>query len=276
MFWYKKEIYMFTKKFSLETAYYSGGKTVMNYFMFFLLAMLVGSLAGGLFLMGLGLIDLAILKDNFTELFRLFEQTMNSATGPIHHQTISVLGGLKSFIPVEHLQQIMNMDPASMDIAREELRHILTWVIPTALVFKLFIDMISTGWIKIALDLNAGKKVDLKYLFEYYYLVPRVFIANLMVGIVTIAGTLLFLFPGLFMYQRLRFARFFIIDKNLSIIKALQASWAATEGSVLHLTGYSFIALMLDKIADVFFIIKLFVIPLQNQTETNVYEQLAK
>ena len=248
----------------------------MNNFLFFLLAILIGSFAGGLFLMALGVVDFTILKQHFMELVRLFDQTMNSPTGSIHHEAVSVHGALMSFIPQDYLQQIINMDPASVNIAKEDIRHILTWIIPTALVFKLFIDMISTGWIKVALDLNAGKKVSVKYLFEYYYLVPRVFVANLIVGAATIAGALLFLLPGLFLYQRLRFARFFIIDKNLSIVKALQASWDATQGSVFHLTGYSLIAIMLDKIADVFFIIKLFVIPLQNQTETNVYEQLAK
>jgi hypothetical protein len=267
---------MFTKKFSLETAYYSGGKIVMNNFVFFLLAIGIGSFAGGLFLMSLGLVDFMILKQHVLELVRLFEQTMTSATGSVHHQAISVYGALRSFVPQDYLIHVMNMDPASIDIAKEDIRHILTWIIPTALVFKLFVDMISTGWVKVALDLNAGKKVSIKYIFEYYYLVPRVFIANLIVGAVTIAGSLLFLLPGLFIYQRLRFARFFIIDKNLSIVKALQASWNATQGSVLHLTGFSLITIMLDKIADVFFVIKLFVIPLQNQTETNVYEQLAK
>jgi len=267
---------MFTKKFSLENAYYSGGKTVMNYFMFFVLAIAVGSLAGGLFLIGLGIVDFAILKSNITELVRLFDQTINSATGPIHHEAVSVNGALQSFIAKDYLQQIMNMDPASMGIAKENLRHILTWIIPTALVFKLFVDMMVIGWIKVALDLNAGKVPTVTYLFKYYHLVPRVFVANLIVGVVTIAGSLLFLLPGLFMYQRLRFARFFIIDKNLSIVKSLQASWAATEGTVIQLTGYSLVALILDRVADVFFIIKLFVMPLQNQTETNVYQQLAK
>lgn len=267
---------MFTKKISLETAYYSGGKTVMNNFLFFVFAIGIGSLAGGFFLMGLGLVDFVVLKQYFTELIRLFEQTLTSATGSIHHETISVHGAMTSFIPQEYLQHIMNMDPASINIAKEDVRHILAWIIPTALVFKMFIDIISTGWIKVALDLNAGKKVSYKYLFEYYYLVPRVFITNLIVGAATIAGSLLFLLPGLFIYQRLRFAKFFIIDKNLSIVKALQASWDATQGSVLHLTGFSLITIMLDKIADVFFVVKLFVIPLQNQTETNVYEQLGK
>ncbi len=267
---------MFTKKFSLESAYYSGAKTVMNHFMFFVLAMLLGTLAGAAFLLALGIVDFALLRQHFMELVRLVDQTMNSATGPLHHETVSVYGGVKSYIPQDFLQQLMNMDPASIDIAKEDLAYIFTWLIPTGLIFKLFIDMITTGWIKVALDLNAGKKVHLDYLFKFYYLVPRVFVVNLIVGFVTIAGLLLFLVPGIFMYERLRFAKFFIIDRNLSIVKALQSSWAATQGSVLHLTGYSLLVLILDKIGDVFFITKIFLIPLQNQTETNVYEQLAK
>lgn len=267
---------MFSKRFSIENAYYTGAKTVANYFMFFCFAAGIGTLAGAAFLMFLGLVDYSILKDNFLEVFRLFDQTINSATGPVHHEAVSVQGALKSFAPQVYVQQIMNMDPASINIAREELTHIIKWIIPSALILKLFIDMISVGWIKVALDLNAGKQVGVKYIFEYYYLVPRVFVANLIVGLLTIAGALLFLLPGIFIYQRLRFARFFIIDKNLSIIKALQASWAATEGSVIHLLSFSLVALMFDKVSDFFFIVKLFVVPLQNQTETNIYQQLSK
>ena len=267
---------MFNKKFALESAYFSGGKTVMNYFTFFVMALGIGAFASGLFLLSLGIIDFFVLKRSFMDLIKVFEQAMNSSTGTLHHSVFSVDGSIKSFLPKELLQYFMDMDMQSIDISKENIHYIVSWLIPTALALKLFADMISIGWIKIALDLNVNKEVHVSYLFKYFYLVPRVLIADLIVGIITIFASLLFLVPGIFLYQRLRFARFFIIDKNLSILESLKASWIVTESAVLQLTGFSIISLILDRVSDILVVFKLFTIPLQNQTKTNIYQQLSR
>jgi hypothetical protein len=265
---------MLDSKFSLTQAYYKGGKIVVDNFMFFIVATVIGSLAVVFYLTALGIIDFMLLKNHIYSLVKLFQETATSATGSLHHEDFAMHTAIAKHIPQDLLQQFMDMDVVSFNIAKEDISKIITWVIPTALLLKLFVDMMMVGWIKIALDLNANKKVTFKYLFEYYYLTPRVFLANLVIGLATIAGLMLFIVPGIFVYQRLRFAKFFIIDKNLSIVKALQSSWSFTQGSVLELTGFSLISLMLSNIANFVFILKVFVLPVQNQTETNIYQQL--
>jgi hypothetical protein len=266
---------MLNNKFSLTQAYYKGGKTVVDHFVFFIFATLLGVLAVAAYLALLGLVEFMLLKNHIYSLIKLFQQTAVSATGSLHHEDFAIHTALARYIPQDVLQQIMDMDVVSFNIAKEDITKIITWIIPTALLLKLFVDMMIIGWIKIALDLNANKKVTFKYLYQYYYLVPRVFIVNLAVGLATIAGLLLLIVPGIFIYQRLRFARFFIVDKNLSIIKALQSSWALTQEAVLELTGFSLISLMLSAIANFVFFLRIFVFPLQNQTETNIYQQLS-
>ncbi len=266
---------MLNGKFSLTEGYYKGGKIVIDNFMFFMMATAIGVLAVACYLAVLGIIDFMLLKNHIYSLVKLFQQTATSATGSLYHENFAMHTALAKNIPEDLLQQFVDMDIVSFNIAKEDLTKIITWIIPTALLLKLFVDIMMVGWIKIALDINANKKVTFKYLFEYYYLAPRVFLANLVVNLATIIGLLLFIVPGIFVYQRLRFAKFFIIDKNLSIIKALQSSWALTQDSVLELTGFSLISLMLNNIANFVFILKVFVLPLKNQTETNIYQQLS-
>ena len=266
---------MLNNKFSLTQAYYKGGRTVVDNFIFFTMATAIGVLVVASYLVVLGVIDFMVLKNHIYSLVKLFQQTATSATGSLHHEDFAIHSALAKYIPQDILQQFMDMDVVSFNIAKEDITKIVTWIIPTALLLKLFVDMMMIGWIKIALDLNANKKVNFRYLFDYYYLVPRVFAVNLIVGIVTIFGLLLFIVPGVFVYQRLRFAKFFIIDKKLSIAKALQSSWAFTQDAVLELTGFSLISIMLSNIANFVFLLKIFILPLQNQTETNIYQQLS-
>lgn len=265
---------MLNSKFSLTQAYYKAGKIVVDNFMFFSVATGIGMLASAVYLLLLGGVDFMFLKKNIFSLVKLFQETATSSTGSLHHENFAVHAALAKYIPHEILEHFFDLDVASFNIAKEDIAKIITWIIPSALVLKLCIDTMTIGWIKIALDLNQNKKVSFKYLFEYYYLVLRVFTVNLAVNIVTILGLMLFVIPGVFVYQRLRFAKFFVIDKNLTIVNALQSSWALTQASVLDLTGFSLISTMLSNIANFVLILRVFILPLQIQTETNIYQQL--
>jgi len=265
---------MFTKRFSLESAYATGGRIVMNYFTFFLFATGIGIVACAIHLVVLGVIDFFALRYHMAPLIKMFQHAFNSATGSLHHAGFTVRDAVSSYVPADLMNQTLGRDMISFDISQYDIMYILSWVLPTALALKLFLDMISVGWTKIALDLNAGKKVSARYLYQFYYLVPRVFLVNLIVGLATIVGFLLFLVPGIFIYQRFRFAKYFIIDKNLSMVKALQSSWALTDGAVLQLFGFSVLSLMLDSLGNLIVVVGLFMTPLQNQVEANVYSQL--
>lgn len=267
---------MVIKKFSLDTAYTQGARTVVNYFGFFLLALAVGGLAIAAALAILGYIDFYAFRGNFLSLAQMFHQLANSATGAFHYAGTTVYERVSSMVSPQAAQQFVAPNVSSVDIKAQlpDLAKFLSLLAPTLLILKLVIDMISIGWTKIALSLNANQPISIRYLFSYYYLVPRVFVVNLIVGLATLVGFALLIIPGIFIHQRLRFAKYFVIDKNLGIVKALQASWALTEGSVVHLCGYSVIATILESIAVAFGLLWLFVTPLANQVDANVYRQL--
>lgn len=267
---------MFTKKFSLETAYGQGARTVLNYFTFFLAAIVIGGLACAAALIFLGMMDFYALQYQAVPLLKMLNHVRDSATGALHYGGTTIQESLRPYLSSDIAQQTMSNDMRSMDVRSQDFQNLFSVIVPTMLVLKLVIDMISIGWTKIALELNANKPVTLRYLFDYYYLVPRVFVVNLIVGVVTILGTMLFVVPGIFVYQRLRFAKFFVIDKNLGIVKALQASWALTQGSVVQLFGFTLISVILETIGNLLVVTYLFLSPLQNQVEANVYRQMLK
>lgn len=265
---------MFTKKFSLETAYGQGVRTVLNYFTFFLAAIFIGALTCAVALMFLGVIDFHALRYHAAPLLKMFHHISTSATGALHYGGTTIQESLRPYLASEIAQQTMGRDMVSIDVNSYDSAYLFSVMAPTMLVLKLVIDMISVGWTKIALDLNANKSVTLRYLFDYYYLVPRVFVVNLIVGVATLLGCMLFVLPGIFVYQRLRFAKFFVIDKNLGIVKALQASWALTQGATLQLFGFTLISVLLETFGNLLVVTYLFLSPLQNQVEANVYRQM--
>lgn len=266
--------FMFTKKFSLDVAYSTGVRRVLDYFSFFILAIGLGGLACAAALVILGVVDFYTLGFQMAPLIKMLQHVSTNATGALHYGGTTIQEIMRPYLSAEIAQQSMGRDIISVDVANYDFRNLFIKLIPTMLILKLFVDTISIGWTKIALDLNVNKPVSLRYLFSFYYLTPRVFVVNLIVGIATIIGTALFVIPGIFVYQRLRFSKYFIIDKNLSIIKALQASWALTEQATLQLFGFTVISIVLETIGHILVLTYLFLIPLQNQVEANVYQQM--
>lgn len=268
---------MFSKKFSLEAAYSQAAKIVLAHFMFFVVSMIVGGLAVALAFAFLGYVDLYALRNvDLSRLIQIFHHVVTSPTGVLHYGTTTIYDSVSSTISPHVAQQVVGQSVASFDLASTDVKAVISVLAPTMIALKLFLDMIAIGWVKIALSFNANQTASLKYLFEYYYLVPRVFVVNLIVGVLTIAGTMLFIVPGIFVYQRLRFARFFVIDKNLGIVKALQASWAMTEEAVLELFGFSVLTSLLRMLSVSLAVLWVFVSPLTVQAEVNVYKQMLK
>ncbi len=266
---------MFTKRFSLETAYGQGARTVLNYFMFFMVAMSIGMLMCAAALAFLGVIDFYALRYHVAPLLNMFHHVINTSTGALHYGGTTIQESLNSYVAPDIAQQAMGRDIFSVDVNGYETAYLFSVMVPTMLILKLIIDMIAIGWTKIALELNLNKPVTLRYLFDYYYLVPRVFVVSLIVGVATLVGFMLFVIPGVYVYQRLRFAKYFVIDKNLGIVKALQASWALTQGSVLQLCGFSLVAIIISSLGNLLILTMLFLTPLHNQVEANVYRQMS-
>lgn len=257
-------------------AYAFGVKSVFNNFAFFMTTIGLGGISSLAFLAFLGVIDYTMFKEHFESLIKVFAHALHTPTGAVHVGDATYQSHIHGWLPYVLSKHLAPRDIVSIDITREDIMNAITFLIPAALGFKLFLEMISVGWTKMALDLQANKNVDAEYIYKFYYYVPAVFIVELLVFGVTLLGTVLLVLPGVYIFQRLRFARYFIIDKNQSIIKALESSWSLTDGSVIHLVGYTMLAGLLGCLSSIFFIGTFFLVPLSYQVDASVYRQMTK
>lgn len=267
---------MINKRFSLYEAYSFGVQTVINNFSFFLATMFFGSVASLIFLSVLGYVDYMMFKEHFESLVKICSHAMSEPTGALHVGDMTVHARMQEWLPYALSKHAIPRDVVSVDITRQDVMNALSFLLPVGVAFKCFLNVLSVGWTKMALDLQANKEVSFDYIYKFYYHVPAVIIVELIILAITILGLMLAIFPGVIVYERLRFARYFIIDKNQSVFKALGSSWNLTDGSVIHLTGYSIFSNLLRAFGHMFFIATFFMTPLSYQVEANVYRQLTK
>ncbi|MBI2353290.1 hypothetical protein HYV11_03565 [Candidatus Dependentiae bacterium] len=267
---------MTNKKFSLYDAYNFGFKTVINHFGFFFFSIMLISIAGVIVLSILGFTDYLAFREDFEMVFKTVINAMKSATGIAHVAQHNFSSYIHSYLPSTFSEAFSPKEIISLDLSKDEIIALFKILLPIIIGFKLFLDVVSIGWTKIALDLQANKSVEYDYIYKFFYLVPRVFLVNLFVLVITLLGLLLFIFPGIYVYQRLRFSKYFIIDKNLSIAQSLENSWKTTEGSVLHLCAYSVFAAFIKGMGSIFFPSLFFFVPLEFQVDANIYRQIIK
>lgn len=267
---------MVNKRFSLHDAYSMGVKTVTNHFGFFVVSILLGACAATAVLSMLAGLDYMMFKEHFEMIINLLSEAMRNPMGVLKISGISMSESMRAHLPVIVVKYIAPQEILSVDITREDIMTALKMIIPVALLFKLFLEIITIGWTKIALDLQANKHVDYDYLYKFYALLPRVIAVELIKGLAVLVGLALFVVPGIFIFQRLRFAKYFVIDKDQSIMEAIHSSWSLTEGSVIHLVGYSIFAAFLMSLGRIFFPAMFFLLPLGYQAEANVYRQMVK
>lgn len=267
---------MINKRFSLHDAYSFGVKTVTNHFGFFVVSLLLGACAAAVVLSFLGIIDYMMFKEHFEALINMTSEAMRNPMGVANYAGVTVHETVRVYLPEVVSKHLAPQTVLSIDLSKEDMMAALKMLVPAVLLFKLFLEVIAIGWTKIALDLQANKQVEYNYLYKFYALAPRVVVVELIKGVAMLVGLLLFVVPGIFIFQRLRFAKYFVIDKNQSIMDALKSSWNLTEGSVIHLVGYSIFAFCLMALGRLFFPAMFFLMPLAYQADANVYRQMVK
>lgn len=287
-------------KFSLESAYSWGFRTVIGNFGLFLLTMFVGILGCAVFLALIGVIDFWAFREHFGALSHFFSKVMSSATGPLHHGGHSIEEYLRQHLPTALSRYFADKHVLSLDISGHDLAYLFGMFGFSALFMKLFADLLAVGWIKMALGLQDNNKdVSERYLFKFYALVPSYFVVNLLAGFAVLASLgvvggvaygvfrdghpglalvlgVLAMLPGIYVHQRLRFAKYFVLDKGQGVVEALRSSWDMTCGSVVHLIVYSIFAAFVAALGSAVFLALFFVMPLAYQVDAHVYRQLVK
>ena len=90
-------------------------------------------------------------------------------------------------------------------------------------VMIVFVTLMQAGIIRAALEISYGRQIDVKTFFNFTDL-GRVFVAALLVGLITGVGYVLCIIPGIVFAFFAQFTLFYVIDKGMTAGQAIGAS----------------------------------------------------
>ncbi len=138
----------------------------------------------------------------------------------------------------------------------------------------------TLGFIKAILTLvNTGKGnfSDIYSAFTNTKLLVNYLIASIIVSVAVSIGFILLILPGVYLSLRLTFFTYFLVDKNMGAMDAIQASWNATKGNVWNLIILGFLGVGLIILGALALIVGLLVtIPILLVASAHVYKELSK
>jgi uncharacterized membrane protein len=112
---------------------------------------------------------------------------------------------------------------------------VYTESVVVALVSAFFTVVVALGVMRMALRFVDGERGELIDLFAKIPLVVPYLIASIIVGLVTTAGFILLVIPGIYWGLRLQFFGWVIVDKEVGALEATRVSWETTRGSAWQL-----------------------------------------
>ena len=271
------------KKVSLEAAYSFALRTVFMHMGFLLVSLVLGVAVTALALMLLGFLDAEAsqlpmkVMDHFSGLTEALNNVMHNALGVLQYGQHSVEQYMAENLPPALAAHFVQDDLVRIDISNNvDVMQFAKELFLPVVLFKMAVDVISMGWYKLGLNTLDKKATSWELLYNQYAHLPYYILVNLLVLVATLIGCVLFVLPGVYVYQRLRFAKLYVIDKHMGVLQALEASWKATDGQILELVAFSLIAAVVRSLTSVVFVLSFVVNPLHHEAEVAVYRQLAK
>ncbi len=121
--------------------------------------------------------------------------------------------------------------------------HKILWVIFG--IFSWILQLIvSMGLIKISLRFVSGEKGELRDLLGNYALLWKYLAGSVLYGLISMAGFLLLIVPGIIWSIQYQFVGYLILDQGLGPIKALKKSSEMTKGSKWNLFVFSLLMML--------------------------------
>lgn len=105
----------------------------------------------------------------------------------------------------------------------------------------------SIGVIVISLKIVDKKKPEFSDIYSHYKLLLNYFLGSLLYGVVTLAGFILLIVPGIIWGIKYQYTTYLIVDKKMSPMEAFKKSGQITNGVKLKLfwLGLAFIGVTL-------------------------------
>ncbi len=117
---------------------------------------------------------------------------------------------------------------------------------------------VAGSWIFLkAVRQNQYSIFDLFTIFQRNY--DQLLLANFLVGIVLLIGTLLLIIPGIIIGVRLSFVSYLVVDHRMTAIDAITASWNMTRGHFWTIFLMGLIAFVMILLGVLVFFVGVFI-----------------
>jgi uncharacterized membrane protein len=120
-----------------------------------------------------------------------------------------------------------------------------------------------------------GRQTELGDLFKGFNFFIPTLVASLLIGLLTFAGTLLCIIPGLVVAAVYKFTYLFIVDKRMDFWPAMQASHAVVKNDYFGFTMFLVLAFLVNLLGVLCCVVGLLVtIPLTFAAITVAYKEI--
>lgn len=96
-------------------------------------------------------------------------------------------------------------------------------------------SMFSSGYIRMLLKFHDTGVANLRDMFMGWHRGPRLLLAGIIFALSVLAGLILFIIPGIYIFAHGILFPFFIVDKNVGIIESFKRSFNAVHGYSWHI-----------------------------------------
>ncbi|MBI2344543.1 hypothetical protein HYV10_00525 [Candidatus Dependentiae bacterium] len=266
-----------------------------------------------IFLIYTHILNVSAMVQNYSWIISFFKDSFNNFFIGLNYKyaeftEFSLYGFLKIFISEDILNSTLSSISLKeyINVVLVPLRYVL---IPAILLWMSGVMTISIGYIKTALKFQNEQKAKLHDMYQYIYLLPQYFLGKMifflffsflvcLIGFVSffilcllplnqntqngfVAIGIFFFVIALFaavlliyLWQRLRFIKYFIIDQEVSAFKACRLSWNLTKGSVISLFLFSLVTLLITVAHPKAGLLIMLSYWLNQQAEVNIYKQM--
>jgi len=153
-------------------------------------------------------------------------------------QTIIALMGYNNYL-AEHFAELLNSRHPNLEHFLDMLKDMAPMILTLSFIQSIPGILIGVGLTQTLLNMAQGKTEWSMDVFKQPIMVYVLFfVTNIIVDIVSSVGFCLCFLPGFYLYARLMFATYHIVDrKEENLLNALSASWNMTTSSAFTLCG---------------------------------------
>lgn len=289
----KRENMFFDSKFSILKAYVTSFKINLEYIAFYMIWQFIVWFIGTAFVIYLAvlmdILDPQALMQDYSWIATYFFK-MFTDISIVKSKMSAVASGHEPYdiLKIVFPENILNHTLENMTWS--EYWHVILMpkkiiLILIGMILSIFAMTTSVGYLKTALKFQSGQKASLHDMYQHFHVVPQYFLGKMIIlgvfllplipflGSLNLALIIAMVVLAIFMYQRLRFMQYFIVDKGVTVFTAFKASWKATNGTVFHLCIYSIVSSLLFMHPGTTVLILLFAL-IYKQADVNIYKQM--